>query len=131
MIVFEDLGDAARPSGEGLGARPDAEALIETLERELHRAREELERAVQEQEAANEELKSSNEELLSMNEELQSANEELEVSKEEQAVNRQLEQADADLENLLRSTQIATVFLDREGRSAPSRPPPPKSTTFG
>ncbi|WP_176556104.1 PAS domain-containing protein [Rubellimicrobium rubrum] len=117
MVVFEDLGDpASRAQGEAGPGRPDAEALIETLERELARAREEVERAAQDQEAANEELKSSNEELLSMNEELQSANEELESSKEDvQAANRQLEQANADLENLLRSTQIATVFLDREG----------------
>lgn len=51
-----------------------------------------------------------------MNEELQSANEEMESSKEEvQAANRRLEQVNADLENLLRSTRIATVFLDREG----------------
>jgi PAS domain S-box-containing protein len=117
MLVFESLGDANRSGGEAAAGRPDAEAVIECLERELSCAREELERAIQDQEAANEELKSSNEELLSMNEELQSANEELEASKEEvQAANLSLEQANADLENLLRSTQIATLFLDREGR---------------
>jgi two-component system CheB/CheR fusion protein len=116
MLVLEDLGNATRTSGDATGARPDSEVVIESLERELNRAREELERAVQDQEAASEELKSSNEELISMNEELQSANEELEASKEDvQAANRSLEQANADLENLLRSTQIATVFLDREG----------------
>ncbi|MFC5567043.1 PAS domain-containing protein [Rubellimicrobium aerolatum] len=116
MLVFEDLGPAARPATEAGAAPPQAEAVIEGLERELAQAREEVERAAQDQEAANEELKSSNEELLSMNEELQSANEELEASKEEvQAANRSLEQANADLENLLRSTRIATVFLDRQG----------------
>ncbi len=52
-------------------------------------------------------------ELLSMNEELQSANEELETSKEEiRAGSDATARVNADLENLLRSTQIATVFLD-------------------
>ncbi|HEX2555824.1 MAG TPA: CheR family methyltransferase [Microvirga sp.] len=117
MIVFQDHGPPLRRSEEAAApAHPDADALIEGLERELLRTREDLERTVQDLEAANEELKSSNEELLSMNEELQSANEELETSKEEvQAVNHALASANADLENLLRSTRIATIFLDREG----------------
>ena len=74
-----------------------------------------------------EELKSSNEELQSANEELQSSNEELETSKEElQSVNEELatvntelqqkidelSRASSDLNNLLASTQIATIFLD-------------------
>jgi two-component system CheB/CheR fusion protein len=117
MIVFQDHGAPLRRSEDAAApAHPDADALIEGLERELLRTREDLERTVQDLEAANEELKSSNEELLSMNEELQSANEELETSKEEvQAVNHALASANADLENLLRSTRIATIFLDREG----------------
>jgi two-component system CheB/CheR fusion protein len=117
MIVFQDHGAPLRRSEDAaVPAHPDADALIEGLERELLRTREDLERTVQDLEAANEELKSSNEELLSMNEELQSANEELETSKEEvQAVNHALASANADLENLLRSTRIATIFLDREG----------------
>ena len=62
-------------------------------------------------------MKSSNEELLSMNEELQSANEELETSKEEiQSANDALARANSDLENLLTSTRIATVFLDDDLR---------------
>ena len=121
ILVLEDLGATVRTNGAesagpagGRGADPDA--LIEQLERELSRAREELERALQEQDAANEELKSSNEELLSMNEELQSANEELEVSKEEvQGANTALADANADLANLLRSTDIATIFLAANG----------------
>lgn len=91
-------------------------ALVEQLERELANTRDDLERTVQELETANEELKSSNEELLSMNEELHSANEELETSKEEiQASNEALHRINVDLENLLRSTNIATIFLDRSG----------------
>ena len=78
--------------------------------------------------SANEELMSVNEELQSTNEELQSTNEELETSKEElQALNEELltvnaelsdkveelNQATSDMENLLSSTEIATIFLDR------------------
>jgi PAS domain S-box-containing protein len=116
MVVFQDRGPPLRRTGEEGAAHPDADAVIEGLERELLRTREDLERAVQDLEAANEELKSSNEELLSMNEELQSANEELETSKEEvQSANQALLGANAYLENLLRSTRIATIFLDAEG----------------
>ena len=74
-------------------------------------------------------MKSSNEELVSVNEELQSTNEELEASKEElQSLNEELQtvnleltekvdeldHANSDLRNLFESTQIATVFLDRQ-----------------
>ena len=79
-------------------------------------------------EAANEELKASNEEIRSINEELQASNEELETSKEElqslneelNTVNSQLQAKVAELEartddlnNLLNSTDVATLFLDR------------------
>jgi two-component system CheB/CheR fusion protein len=120
LVVFQDAGPVAPPV-EGRAHTPagaDAvEALIDQLERELRTTREELETSIQDLEAANEELKSSNEELLSMNEELQSANEELESSKEEiQSAHDAQARANADLENLLASTQIATVFLDDDRR---------------
>ena len=95
----------------------DVDSIIARLERELETTRSDLDRTLQDMEAANEELKSSNEELLSMNEELQSANEELATSKEEiRAGSDALAVAVADVENLLRSTQIATVFLDDQMR---------------
>jgi two-component system CheB/CheR fusion protein len=116
MVVFQERGPPLRRTEDDRAPHPDADAVIEGLERELLRTREDLERAVQDLEAANEELKSSNEELLSMNEELQSANEELETSKEDvQAANQALLAGNADLENLLRSTRIATIFLDPHG----------------
>ena len=105
--------------------------LAEQLEGELQSTKEHLQTTIGELETSNEELKSSNEELLSMNEELQSANEELQTSKEElQSVNEELETVNAelrskfeeldgvnsDLQNLLQSTQIATVFLDNSLR---------------
>jgi two-component system CheB/CheR fusion protein len=82
-------------------------------------------------ETANEELKSSNEEYQSVNEEFQSTNEELESSKEElQSINEELNtingeltaknealaEANSDIKNLLDSTLIATLFLDKDLR---------------
>jgi two-component system, chemotaxis family, CheB/CheR fusion protein len=79
-------------------------------------------------ETSNEELKASNEEIRSINEELQASNEELETSKEElqslneelNTVNNQLQAKVAELEhrtddlnNLLNSSDVATLFLDR------------------
>lgn len=129
MVLFHDAGlppaasdascDAANDSsslhdGHAAGS---ADSIIAHLERELASTRSDLEKLIQEFETANEELKSSNEELLSLNEEMQTANEELETSREEiQAVANALETAHSDLENLLRSTQIATVFLDDQLR---------------
>ena len=99
------------------------------MERELRDTKERLQSLIEEYETALEELQSSNEELLSVNEELQSTNEELEASKEElQSLNEELntvnaeltakidalDRANSDLHNLFESTQIPTVFLDRD-----------------
>lgn len=116
LIVFQDIEHSvASDPAKAQGNFEQADALIDQLERELRTTREDLEKTIQDLEAANEELKSSNEELLSMNEELQSANEELETSKEEiQAANDALARSNSDLENLLASTRIATLFLDEQ-----------------
>jgi two-component system CheB/CheR fusion protein len=103
--------------------------LVGELERELQYTKETLQSTVEQLESSNEELKSTNEEMQSTNEELQSVNEELETSKEEmqslneelQTVNAQLQakvddlgEANDDMQNLLNSTDIATIFLDQE-----------------
>jgi len=119
LVVFHDVGEPMRREDDGtMPDSPttgdgDADVIIAQMERELETTRNDLERTLQDMEAANEELKSSNEELLSMNEELQSANEELETSKEEiRTSGDMVARAHDDLENLLRSTRIATIFLD-------------------
>ncbi|MBV9200105.1 MAG: PAS domain-containing protein [Alphaproteobacteria bacterium] len=118
----EDVAGASRPVGEG------EDATVRQIEKELQETKERLQSTIEELETANEEFRSSNEELLSVNEELQSTNEELETSKEElQSVNEELQtvnnelsikideldRANADLNNLFQSTQVATIFLDR------------------
>ncbi len=128
LVVFHDVGlpiqtaevdsnlsHAEQPKVLASSAK-NYDEIIEQLERELATTREDLEKTMQEMETTNEELKSSNEELLSMNEELQSTNEELETSKEEiRSGSEAVRRVNADLENLLRSTRIATIFLDEEG----------------
>jgi len=99
------------------------------LELELQRSYEDLQSTREEMQTSQEELKSTNEELQSTNEELQSTNEELTTSKEEmqslneelQTVNAELQskvgdylRANDDMKNLLNSTEIATLFLDRD-----------------
>ncbi len=88
-----------------------------------------MQSTLEEMQTSQEELKSSNEELQSTNEELQSTNEELTTSKEEmQSLNEELQTVNAelqskvdefsrvnnDMKNLLNSTDIATLFLDKE-----------------
>ncbi len=120
MIVFQDIGplyDREELESARFSNIPDADKVISHLEAELETHRKELDRSLQEMEATNEELKSSNEELLSMNEELHAANEELETSREEILQGRMAsEQAHSDLQNLMRSTRIATLFLDNQLR---------------
>jgi two-component system, chemotaxis family, CheB/CheR fusion protein len=104
---------------------------ITVLEQELQSTKEYLQTTIEELETSNEELKSTNEELQSTNEELQSTNEELETSKEEmQSTNEELvtvnselqnkvdelSQANNDINNLLASTDIGTIFLDMKLR---------------
>ncbi|WP_179130914.1 CheR family methyltransferase [Candidatus Entotheonella palauensis] len=81
----------------------------------LHTTVEELQTRTDELQMTNEELAASNEELQSSNEELQSVNEELHtVNAEYQLKNQQLAALITDTENLLRSTDIGTVFLDMQ-----------------
>ncbi|MFT7004837.1 MAG: two-component system CheB/CheR fusion protein [Sulfurimonas sp.] len=100
---------------------------ISKLRKELQIQEKILQEANERLAISNEELKSFNEEMQSMNEELQSTNEELETSREElQSVNEELSTVNAELQtkvsdlsrsnndmnNLLTSTGIGTVFVD-------------------
>ncbi len=129
-VIFEDV---PRPAvmGAELAQAGARDTNVQQLEDELRATQQDLQATIEELQASNEEMRISNEEVVSSNEELQSTNEELETSKEElQSVNEELttvnsqlqekvEQLDTsygDMANLLQSTQIATLFLDKELR---------------
>ncbi|MEQ8848991.1 chemotaxis protein CheB [Botrimarina sp.] len=94
---------------------------VRELEDELTAAQEDLQSTIEELEASNEELQATNEELVSSNEGLQSSNEELNSVNEElhtvnvefQSKNSELHALNVDMNHLLASTDIATIFLDR------------------
>ncbi|MGH4050675.1 MAG: chemotaxis protein CheB [Clostridium sp.] len=100
----------------------------EELKRELLQTRQMWQVAGAEMQISQEEFKASNEELQSCNEELQSTNEELTTTKEEvQSSNEELKTINyelqvkldnlslvtGDMKNLMDSTKIATLFLDK------------------
>lgn len=97
---------------------------IHSLESELQHTKESLQASIEELETSNEELQATNEELLSSNEELQSTNEELQsvneelitVNAEYQKKIEELSQLNDDVNNLMASTQVGTLFLDKQLR---------------
>ena len=124
VLVIFDL-QAQTPAPVPLADEPVARR----LEAELQHMRAQLKSTNKQFEASTEDLKASNEELQAMNEELRSATEELETGKEElQSVNEELitvnaelkhkveevSYANSNLNNLMASTDIATIFLDRQ-----------------
>ena len=97
---------------------------IKNLESELLRSQQRAQKLYTELEATNEELQASNRELLASNEEMQSTNEELQsvneelytVNNEFQRKNEELNDINNDVNNLLKSTQISTIFVDSQLR---------------
>jgi two-component system CheB/CheR fusion protein len=138
MIVFADVPpppaveESEKGEADTVGAHQESSRHgAAALAVELQHTRSELQSVSEEAQTVQEELKSANEELQSTNEELQSTNEELTTSKEEmQALNEELQSVNAELEakmknmsavigdmqNLINSTEIATIFLDTELR---------------
>lgn len=130
VIVFREPLSHCLPQANS--GEPDSSASASgrpsAAETDLLRSQEELMVMREEMQISQEELKSANEELQSTNEELQSTNEELTTSKEElQSLNEELQtvnielqskvsdysRANDDMKNLLNSTEIATLFLDK------------------
>jgi two-component system CheB/CheR fusion protein len=80
----------------------------------MQTSQEELRSTNEEQQSTNEELQSTNEELTTSKEEMQSLNEELQtVNNELQSKVDELSRSNNDMKNLLNSTDIATLFLDK------------------
>ncbi|HJV34547.1 CheR family methyltransferase [Geomonas sp.] len=143
LVVFESgpslprqtVTSAAHSSGAEEGGAQERirrlEEHVDILNQQLLATSEQLETSHESYLSANEELISINEEFESANRELHAANEELEASKEElQALNEELatinaelrakvealHRASNDMDNLLTSSQIATLFLDLDLR---------------
>ncbi len=125
LVCFVDVPD--RPARSGRAATPKNAARVAELERELESLRTELQGAIHNLELSSEDQRAVHEEALSVNEEFQSTNEELLTSKEElqslneelTALNSQLQETldrqrvtSNDLQNILYSTDVATLFLD-------------------
>lgn len=130
VVMFEERLAISAASQPGQANEP-VDAVILSLEQNLQRTTVRLQDTIEQAEASGEELKASNEELQAINEELRSATEELETGKEElQSVNEELlhvnnemknkidetSKANDDLQNLIASSDIATLFVDREMR---------------
>jgi two-component system, chemotaxis family, CheB/CheR fusion protein len=113
MIVFTDVaafeGKVPRKSKHSSGL------LLMQMERELEQARQEVRITRDEAQIFQEEARCANEEMQSMNEELQSTNEELQMLNHELSVKvSDLSRLNNDMKNLLDSTELTTLFLDKE-----------------
>lgn len=131
LLVSFQPSEALRPAAVSLAPLPREVKLDEisreqigTLQAELSSTKENLQAAIEQLQTSNEELQAANEELLASNEELQSTNEELQsVNEELYTVNAEyqrkiteLTELTNDMDNLLASTDIGTVFLDKHLR---------------
>jgi len=127
LIVLEPLAPIPKAghddeSPDDSDMRQMSRDRIEGLEVELRYTKENLQTTIEELETSNEELQAANEELVTSNEELQSTNEELQsvneelftVNAEYQKKIGELSELTTDMDNLLASTDVATVFLDRD-----------------
>jgi two-component system CheB/CheR fusion protein len=126
LVLFGEEHAPKDAPGTPLATRTERES--EQLQEELTRIKSDLRSALEDAETQVEEAKAANEELQAMNEELRSSAKELETSKEElQSTNEELATVNQELKikieelalsnndfrNLINSTDIGAVFLDR------------------
>jgi two-component system CheB/CheR fusion protein len=126
-----------RPEAAATPDPPNLEPPRSETERETGRIRQQLRTTIEQYETQAEDAKAANEELQAMNEELRSTAEELETSREElQSVNEELTTVNQELkfkieelglindnfQNLINSSEIGTIFLDRHLRVKMSTP---------
>jgi chemotaxis methyl-accepting protein methylase/PAS domain-containing protein len=121
MVVFTEVVTPTKPRRRKPGpAEQESQAELQLANDEIQSLREQMQSSQEELKSANEELQSTNEELQSTNEELTTSKEEMQSMNEElQTVNTELQSkvddlswVNNDMENLLNSTEIATIFLD-------------------
>ena len=123
LVQFNNVDDAHSESRSVVQyADGESQSIVEDLKHELEQTRQTLQSTIEETENTNEELQSTNQELLASNEELQSTNEELQSTNEElYSVNAQYQkkiqevnQARADIDNILQTSNMGTVVVDEE-----------------
>jgi two-component system, chemotaxis family, CheB/CheR fusion protein len=127
ILVLFKPNESVKPDEETVVTTID-EPVAKKLEEELILLKSQLRSSSEQHDFQAEELKASNEELQAMNEELRSAAEELETSKEElQSINEELRTVNQELkikieetsltsnnlQNLINSANLGTIFLDR------------------
>ncbi len=129
MMVFTEIAAPLDLKAANRSSKTPRSQRLSEVELQLQRTRVELQNTREEMQTSHEELRSTNEEIQSTNEEMQSTNEELTTSKEEmqslneelQTVNNELQvkldelsRSNNDMKNLLNSTDVATLFLDKD-----------------
>ena len=125
LVLFDVVG---APDAKVLNGQLPDDLVTRQLENEITRLKQSLRASDERYRVQTEEHRASNEELHAINEELRSAVEELETSKEElQSLNEELNTVNQELNvkidevtftsnnlnNLVNSTAIGTIFLDR------------------
>jgi two-component system CheB/CheR fusion protein len=119
LVAFMDI-NASEKHIKALGKtkRSSEQAKqLSAMAQDVNRANEALQITREDMQTSQEKLKSTNEELTTSKEEMQSMNEELQtVNHELSAKLDKLSKASDDMNNLLNSTDIATLFLDNDLR---------------
>jgi two-component system CheB/CheR fusion protein len=116
-LAAADTPAGAVPGGDLAFELEATRAELRSVQRDLETCSEEQKAINEEALSINEEFQSTNEELLTSKEELQSLNEELTAlnSQLQETLERQRTTSD-DLQNVLYSTAVATLFLDTDLR---------------
>ncbi len=122
MVVFKALPANSPLSEPASNSDAVRHAEVQNAHQEMQALRQEMQVSKDEMLSLNEAMKLSNEELQTANEELTTSKEEAQSMNEElQTINNELQTrlddlalAQSDMQNLLNSTDIATLFLDNE-----------------
>lgn len=122
LVQFESDSPPPKEIVDELYSGANNSEEMKALDRELQVTRNNLQSTIQELQTTNEEFQAGNEELTAANEELQSTNEELHsvneelytVNAEHQRKIDELTELTDDMDNLLTTTNVHTLFLDRE-----------------
>lgn len=126
IILFDEIEEReiTHDDTEHFDIKESSSQRMYDLEQELQYTKENLQATIEELETSNEELQATNEELIAANEELQNTNEELQsvneelitVNSEHQMKIQELTELNSDMNNLLSTTDIGVIFLDKNLR---------------